>query len=233
MKKSCIALLCAAALTLTGCASILERSYDAVSPHTNQYWEDGTSASALRVEDYQSLVNGLLMLVANQTETGVVRLYGYIDQASAVADMDLACSEVTMEDPMGTYLVEYVTYDCTEGTNCFEMTVKIAYQKTPTQVREMVNATTAGALPSLLQTALSEGRTELAVKIGYMDRSAEEIERELAEVMTAAGRTEETWSVRYYPDAGTVGDSRIVEIVWQAPEAPLLPESVTPLTLPQ
>ena len=232
MKKICMAVLLTAALTLTGCASILERSYESVRPHTSQYWEDAT-ASVLRAEDYQSLVNGLLMLVSNQTDAGLVRLYGYADQTAAMRDMDMACAEVSMEDPLGAYLVDYVTYDCAEGTNCYEITVKLTYQKTPAQLRALVRATTAGAMPELLSAALSEGKTELAVRVGYMDRSAAEIEEAVAEIMTANGREEGTWSVQYYPDAGEEGDVRIVEVGWQPPEEPELPENLTqPPVLP-
>ena len=61
-KRHAAALLLAVLLSFPGCSAVLERSYDVVEPHNSQYWEDGTS-SALRAEDYQSLVNGLLMLV--------------------------------------------------------------------------------------------------------------------------------------------------------------------------
>lgn len=171
--------------------------------------------------DYQSLVNGLLMLVSNQTDAGLVRLYGYGDQASAMRAMDQACAEVTMQDPLGAYLVDYVTYDCVESAGCYEITVKIAYQKTPAQLRALVNATTAGALQELLETALQEEKTELAVKIGYMDRSAEEVSAQVAQIMEEKGMAAEDWSVRYYPDEGEVGDARIVEITWQPPSLPL------------
>ena len=225
-KRHAAALLLAVQLSFPGCSAVLERSYDVVEPHNSQYWEDGTS-SALRAEDYQSLVNGLLMLVSNQTDAGLVRLYGYGDQASAMRAMDQACAEVTMQDPLGAYLVDYVTYDCVESAGCYEITVKIAYQKTPAQLRALVNATTAGALQELLETALQEEKTELAVKIGYMDRSAEEVSAQVAQIMEEKGMAAEDWSVRYYPDEGEVGDARIVEITWQPPSPPLpgaLPE---------
>lgn len=222
MKKICMAVLLTAALTLTGCASILERDYESVKPHTSQYWEDAT-ASVLRAEDYTSLVNGLLVLVSNQRDAGLVRLYGYADQTAVMRDMDRACAEVTMEDPLGAYLVDYMTYDCNEGTNCYEITVKLTYQKTPAQLRALVNATTAGAIPELLSEALGEGKTELAVKVGYMDRSADEIEEAVAEIMNGTGRDEEAWSVQYYPDAGEEGTARIVEIAWLPPEELELP----------
>ncbi len=173
----------------------------------------GRTSSALRAEDYQSLVNGLLMLVSNQTDAGLVRLYGYGDQASAMRAMDQACAEVTMQDPLGAYLVDYVTYDCVESAGCYEITVKIAYQKTPAQLRALVNATTAGALQELLETALQEEKTELAVKIGYMDRSAEEVSAQVAQIMEEKGMAAEDWSVRYYPDEGEVG----MRALWRSP----------------
>ena len=65
------------------------------------------------------------------------------------------------------------------------------------------------------------------MKIGYMDRSAEEVSAQVAQIMEEKGMAAEDWSVRYYPDEGEVGDARIVEITWQPPAPPLpgaLPE---------
>lgn len=212
-----LTLLLPLALLLTGCAGILERSYSDVQPHAKQYWEDGTSSSAMRVSDYQSLVNGLLMLISNETDAALIRLYGYADRAAALSDMDSAAAEVSMEDPLGAYLLDYMTYECSDGVNCFEITVKLAYAKTPAQAREIVNATTAGALGELARGALIAERQNLAVRVGYMDRTAEEIEGDLTALMDEYGIERENWSVRYYPDAGETGDARIVEIQWQYP----------------
>ena len=223
MKRRLV-LLCitAAAVILCGCSAVLERSYESERPHTSQYWEDGTS-SALRAEDYQSLVNGLLMLVTEQTETGVVRLYGYGSQTEAMEDMDRACAEVTMEDPMGAYLVDYITYDCVKGTNCYEFSLKITYQRTPAQLREMVSATTAGAVGDLLRTALDEGAAELAVKVGYMDRSTAEIEENVRAIMEEYGKEDGAWQIHYYPETVNEGDSFVLEITWAVPENAVLP----------
>lgn len=213
MKKRMIAVLLVMALPLCGCAAVLERSYESVKPHTSQYWEDA-AASALRFEDYQSLVNGLLLLVGERTDTALVRLYGYGDQASAIADMDRACAEASMEDALGAYLVDYITYDCAERTNCYEMTVRFTYQRTSVQLGAMVNATTDGALADLLGAALKTDATELAVKVDYMGRAAEEIEAVLAQVMAEQGFARENWTVRYYPETVEIGGRSIVEICW-------------------
>ena len=88
---------------------------------------------------------------------------------------------------MGAYLVDYITYDCVKGTNCYEFSLKVTYQKTPAQLQEMVSATTAAALPDLLRTALEEDAPALTVKVGYLDRSAGEIEAEAAAILEEYG----------------------------------------------
>ena len=95
-----------------------------------------------------------------------------------------------MEDPLGAYLVDYMTYDCAEGVNCYEITVRLTYQKTPAQLHALVNATTTGAIPELLDEALRAGQQELAVKVGYMDASADAIGEMVARCMaeTTAGK---------------------------------------------
>ena len=45
------------------------------------------------------------------------------------------------------------------------------------------------------------------MKIGYMDRSAEEVSAQVAQIMEEKGMAAEDWSVRYYPDEGEVGDA--------------------------
>ena len=218
MKRTLLLLLAAAAAAaLCGCSALLERSYESAHPHANQYWED-SDASTLRAEDYQSLVNGLLMLVSDRTETALVRLYGYGSQTEAMQDMDRACAEVTLQDPMGAYLVDYITYDCVKGTNCYEFSLKVTYQNPPAQLQEMVSATTAAALPDLLRTALEEDVPALTVKVGYLDRSAGEIEAEAAAILEEYGLGAEGWSVQFYPAGVQEGDSCILEITWGAAE---------------
>ena len=47
---------------LTGCASLLERSYTTVEPHSSKFWES-EAADTLRAENYQDIVNDLLLLI--------------------------------------------------------------------------------------------------------------------------------------------------------------------------
>ena len=70
------ALLLGLCLTLAGCGDkLLERSYSSVVPHNAAYWEN-EDADTLRAENYQDLVNALLLLLGEHSDDGVVRIYG-------------------------------------------------------------------------------------------------------------------------------------------------------------
>jgi len=56
-----LCLLCAC-LTLTGCGALLEREYVTVEPHSSKFWES-EAAGTLRAENYQDIVNDLLILI--------------------------------------------------------------------------------------------------------------------------------------------------------------------------
>ena len=101
MKKYTLLPLLLALSLLTGCGSLLERSYTAVTPHT-QFSDESKNDAILRAETYQGLVSALLYLVEQGEETGTVRLYQYGSvTGTAASDVDQACLEVTQEDPLG------------------------------------------------------------------------------------------------------------------------------------
>lgn len=230
-------LLC---LALTGCGdALLERSYSSLSPHSAVYWEN-EDADTLRAENYQDLVNALLLLLGEHSEDGVVRLYG--DRPDSAALAGRACVEVQQETALGAYLLDYITYSGSTEGGYYELAVHFRYRRTAEEQSAIVNATSTEALPDLIRAALDEGRESLAVRIGYFgtDRAGvlsliagvhdeayppEEPEEEAetedggetdgsGEDAAAPGEEElpdlAPWRVRFYPDAGQPG---LVEVL--------------------
>ena len=68
MKKYTLLPLLLALSLLTGCGSLLERSYTAVTPHT-QFSDESKNDAILRAETYQGLVSALLYLVEQGEES--------------------------------------------------------------------------------------------------------------------------------------------------------------------
>ena len=191
---------------LTGCASLLERTYSKVEPHSSRFWES-EAADTLRAENYQDIVNDLLILIGQHTESASLRLYNFEDDLAAAAAMEQAAAETQQETPLGAYAVEYMTSAGQSRRGYYEATVKISYRRTAEQVQSLVNATSPEAVYSLLDAALDEGRTELAIRVSYWGTDGRERVEAAVEQLRKERGLEETppWQVNYYPDSGQVG----------------------------
>ena len=84
---------------------------------------------------------------------------------------------------MGAYAVEYITSSSQSQRGYYEISLQIGYRRTAEQIQAVVNATSTEALPSLLEAALDEERSELAVRIGYWGQdSRARVEEIVAEI---------------------------------------------------
>nr|WP_325184758.1 hypothetical protein [uncultured Oscillibacter sp.] len=205
MKKCCalLLLLC----LLTGCTPLLEREYSTVEPHSSKFWES-EAAGTLRAENYQDIVNDLLILIGQHTEAATLRLYNVASKLQAADLLERATVEVQQETPMGAYAVEYITSSAQSQRGYYEVELQIGYRRTLEQIQAVVNATSPEALYTLLDAALSEERTELAVRVGYWSQESgqAQVEAALARVREERGLTERPmWPVLYYPEGGPVG----------------------------
>ena len=191
---------------LTGCSSLLEREYSTVEPHSSKFWES-EAAGTLRAENYQDIVNDLLILIGQHTESATVRLYNYEDEMTVADTLEMAAAEIQQETPMGAYAVEYIATTAQAQRGYYEISIQIGYRRTAEQVQAVVNATSIEALYALLDSALTEGRTELAVRIGYWgDNDRERVEAIAEQVRQERGLTETPpWTISYYPAEGPVG----------------------------
>lgn len=218
MKRNAGVLAALAALCLlTGCASLLEREYSTVEPHSSTFWES-EAAGTLRAESYQDVVNDVLLLIGRHTESATIRLYNFSDDMTVAETLEQATTEIQQETPMGAYAVEYITSSSHSQRGYYEISVQISYRRTEQQVRAVVNATSIEALPSLLDAALESGKSELAVRIGYWreDEDPARLEAMVSQIREKHGLTESpAWTVTCYPASGPVG---LIEFVWGSEE---------------
>ena len=208
MRKWASAWICAGlvACILSGCASILNRQYSTVEPHSKKYWESET-ADTLRAESHQDLVNDLLLLIGRHTEDATIRYYGDEEDVAVAGILEQAANEVQQDTALGAYAVEYITSSGEAQRGYHEITLHISYRRTREQIQSLVNATSTAALPDLLNAALDAGKTELAVRIGYWGGdAAEDVRQMVEEIRSARHISEETeWTVSFYPGSGDVG----------------------------
>ena len=206
-RKLAAAAILSGCLLLCGCASLLEREYSTVEEHSSKYWES-ESADILRAENYQDIVNDLMLLIGQHTENVILRLYNYEGDATVSSLLENAAAEVQQDTPLGAYAVEYITSEAQLQRSYYEITLRISYRRSAEQIRSVVNATTASALPELLENALQAGKDELAVRISYWGSdSAETVQAAVRTVREAHGLTKEDapWTVTLYPREDAAG----------------------------
>lgn len=219
MKRTfCFLLL--AALLLSGCSSMLERSYASVTPH-RQFSDEKENPSILRAETYQGLVSALLYLVGKGEEGGVIRLYQYVSvTGSAASDVDAACLEVSQEDPLGAYAVDYIKYDVEQSASYYQIAVTLAYTRTREEIRSVISVTGSSAIQRELLTILPNRPDQAVFRISYFTQedSAESVRQA---VENACAQIEnlpplEDIQVQLYPDSG---QQRLAEIrfTWAPP----------------
>ena len=223
MKRWGIGLLILSMVWLAGCSSMLERSYASVTPH-EQFSDEPRDASILRAETYQGLVSALLHLVGKGEQAGVIRLYQYVSVGgSAVSDVDRACLEVTKEDPLGAYAVDYIKYDVKQTPAYYQVDVKLAYTKTPEQIAQVISVTGSSAVARELRDLLPEQPREVVFRISYFTEvdSADTIRSAVQEAYASLRQMLpllEDVQVTLYPDQG---QQRVAEIqlIWRTEQA--------------
>lgn len=179
MKRTVLCALLLGCLLLSGCGSMLERSYTSVTPHA-AFSDEEENPSILRAETYQGLVSALLHLVGQAEQEGIIRLYQYISvTGSATSDVDQACLEVTQEDPLGAWAVDYIKYDVGQTTAYYEVSVKLAYTKTPAEITQVISVTGSSAIARELADLLPQQPSQVAFRISYFTASdSEEVIRQ-------------------------------------------------------
>lgn len=198
-------------LLLTGCASLLERTYNTSEPHSSRLWES-EAAGTLRAETYQDLVNDLMILVGQHAEEATLRLYNFNEQ-TAISTMEQAALEVRQDSALGSYAVDYITYTGQAQRGYYELALQIGYRRTAEQVQALVSATGSEALYSLLEAALRGERTELVIRIGYWEAENDrtKVDETIAQLRQEQGLTEASpWAMNYYP---TVEDAGLIEFL--------------------
>ena len=214
MKWRLCAAVAALSLLLSGCSSLLARSYTSVTPHSATPPAEGDS-SILRVENYQELVNALIYLISLGEEEGTVRMYNY-DQ-DVEQSLSNACLEVVQEDPLGAYSVDFIRYDVTPIVSYDEAAVEITYRRTREQVSAIVAATGATAIRSQTQgPALllrHRGRPAHQLLRGGRDLHPNPLPGGLSHASPDTALDLPEAQVYIYPQGEESGRQRIVEVL--------------------
>lgn len=175
MKKRLPALLLAAAmlLSLPGCASIFDKEYLSVTDYADST-SDVNSEGATEVGNYLSLRLAITNLVTEHAESGTVDFRNYSGDISD--DIAAACKAVSTGTPLGSYCVDYISYDLDRIVAYYEATVYISYKRTAEEVAGIISVSTTAGVRSAVADALRsmDGQVVVMVSASGLDESGVE-----------------------------------------------------------
>ena len=154
MKRRAAALLLAL-LTLSGCSSMLNRSYRSVSPHRAQTLDAAGSdaAGTLRAETFGELVNDVQFFVSEGMPGGIVHLYGY--PGSLDEDLEQLRDELLERDPLCCWALSGIEWERSHLISFEECRFTFRYRVDPTQISRIQSAIGTTAIRACLGQALS------------------------------------------------------------------------------
>ena len=170
MKNLILLAALSACLLLGGCVSLLERSYSVVEPYADRYW-DSAAEDTLKAENYQDLVNSLLMQVEQRAEECVIRGYG---EAAGYGQARSASWEVRRETIPGSYLLENMTFDYEPSDGYSTFTFRMSYREDAEDIEAMMSLSDCQSLVDLLRLSVREDHHRLTARF-IRDMRREEV----------------------------------------------------------
>lgn len=161
------ALLALSCLLFTGCARLISNEYLVVTPHSEQ-----TAApirtDAVEVQNYRELKSTIRQFVLDGVEQGVIHAAQYDTQVEE--DINTAVYEVSREDPVGAYAIDYITHDCSQIISYYEINLHISYRDMATPLDRIEHIVSASEMRRAIEKAMQEYADHLTV---YADFSTE------------------------------------------------------------
>ncbi|MBR6653289.1 MAG: hypothetical protein IKL27_01010 [Oscillospiraceae bacterium] len=169
-----IAVVCVLALLLSGCNAMFDKVYRSEEVYVDEYFEIKGETFVQEVKNYRGMKNALMNLINSAATYGKIRTEKY--KGDPEDDISKVCFEVTREEPMGIYAVDYITHSVNLIVSYYEIEVYITYRRTPEEITGVVTIRSGTELQNLLSTAMEKCDDSLAVMQVSTDVDEESIE---------------------------------------------------------
>ena len=165
MKKLIMLLVAAMLLvSLGGCASVFEKDYFSASDYQDTDTDSGLSDDgAAEIKNYFGLKVAISKLVSSHEESGTLdfRRYG----GNINDDIAAACKEVSTSTALGSYCVDYISYDLDRIVSYYEARIYVSYKRTAEETESMLRCSTATDLYEKLKAAMSELQSPVVILV--------------------------------------------------------------------
>jgi hypothetical protein len=211
MKKRLIAMILLAALctAMSGCASMFEKEYLAVTEYQGEVPDD-SSETSIEVKGFYSLKSAITRLVNSHADYGELEFRNYDGDISA--DLAEACWQVKSDTPYGAYAVDYMSYEVRHIVSYYTADIYITYKHTKAETDRVLNIGGDSSLYDLISEALSKADDHMLVWVTNGTVTAETVKNYVQEAYYSQPLGSvilPAVEVSIYPDSGI---QRIFEI---------------------
>ncbi len=182
MLKKLTAIVCLASLTvsLSGCGSVFDKEYVAVSDYKPPVSVE-RSGEKISVSNYDALKAAVLQLVSDGKSEGLISFDPNYKE-DYTNELDSACWEIKTQDALCAYYVENISYELTKIVNKYEAVVHISYVDAGREAGEVIKLKYSTGIEEHIKQAFAEGKTKLPVLINRSSYTAEAMERLVSDV---------------------------------------------------
>ncbi len=219
MRRAAAFLLAAAlALSLTGCATLIDGEYSSSRDHMSSSDESpGDAELTLDAADPEELYSAVSQFISRGVERGTIRMASY--EGNLESDLADACLEASANTAMGSYCVYFINYSLNRLVSVYEASVSIIYRHQPEEVGGLTVCEDAEELEDIMRAAM-ETRSELAtVKLESAEITGETVAQAVESAYYSNPATIlyiPSYTVTSYPEEGS---ERIVEVAFTYPYA--------------
>ena len=205
------ALVLAAVLLLaaSGCATLFDTEVYSEEPFEAQPETAEAEDAADTISNYAALRRAIVRLVSERAESALLQFQNYDGVISR--DISTACWEVKSSTALGSFAVDYISYDLSRIVSFTQAEIHITYKRSAYQMSALEKPGNLAALRSRLEQALRGGESYLVLEITAASLTADTVRQTVERVYYAdplVCPVLPSVDAALYPDSGV---TRIVE----------------------
>ena len=170
-RIAALLLTAAVLLTMSGCLPLLNRTYYVEKDYAAD--ETGGGETERKVRDSADIYRALLAFIQQHAENGKLIFSDYTGDMES--ELTQTIRRVKNESALGAFAVESISYETSRIVSYYEADVKLTYKRTAEQIDGIFQALSTANLREVLDAALAQRQTYLAVKTGASELDAGQI----------------------------------------------------------
>lgn len=210
MKKLALLLLAAfMTASLCGCSALLKKEYLSVSEYTENTRSD-LGGDICEISDYEELESNIIGMVNSYKKEGRIIFTSY--DGNLQSDLAQACWQAKSKTALGSYSVDYMSYDLSRIVTYYEAVVYITYKHSKAEISNIHYVSGRMALVEGLEPELDAMNRHAAFRLNSSTITSDEVLSLIERAYTnnpAGCVLAPAATVQIHPESGT---HRIIEI---------------------